>query len=238
MRRWQDGLSAVERQALTVYAQRSLHQARLDQAQSILSDGLRACTRPYVACSFGKDSAVLLHLATALQPGIPVRFLRWTETEYLDRYDAVIAAWQERVPVLNLTILDLDRVSVDDAVRDRWQQVEQMAPTDGYLIGIRAEESGERRMTLRTHGPVYRRVDGVWRIAPLAWWSTWDIAAACLVYDLPLLDAYAADGMTTRTSSRVPRAAHGIRANAMVRLKARDMAGYNALRALYPHDVL
>jgi 3'-phosphoadenosine 5'-phosphosulfate sulfotransferase (PAPS reductase)/FAD synthetase len=224
----------MERQALRVYAQRSVYQSRLAQARHILTSGLRESARPYVACSFGKDSAVLLDLALQARPSIDVRFLRWPESELLDRYGPVIAAWFARHPALALTILDLDRASLGESVPDRWQQLEQIAPTDGYLIGLRAEESGERRMTLRTHGPVHRRADGVVRIAPLAWWTTRDIAAYCLDHDLPLLDAYAADGIATRTSARVPRTDRGIRDAAIERLKARDLASYNALRMLYP----
>lgn len=216
-----------------LHAQMPEYKRRKEKAQALIADGLTKCAAPYVACSFGKDSAVLLHLVLRHLPDVSVRFIRWQESDIIDNYADTIDAWRQRFPI-NLSILDLRRDSLDDSVSDRWQQLQSVAPADGYFIGLRAEESKGRRMTLRTMGAICQLKSGLWRIAPLAWWSTDDVAAYTIEHELPVLDTYHADGFGARTTSRVPRADYGIRENMLTRLKQRDMGRWNQLVAMMP----
>lgn len=203
---------------------------------------MQSSQRPYVSCSFGKDSAVLLHLCLIQQPDIPVRFLRWEgETDCLGDYDRVVAEWQSRHPALarSLHQVELSRQSMEERTAERWEALRQglepdTALLDTVFLGLRAEESKGRRMTLRSLGPDAILKDGLRRVCPLAWWRTDDIAACTALNQLPLLDAYAQEGFETRTTSRVPRAAHGIRGESLARLRQRDPNGYNQLLARFP----
>lgn len=239
MSTWSDSLSDAERRQHLVYAKLSTYARRKELARAILERGLALTQHPYVACSFGKDSAVLLHMALQLNPTIDVRFLRWAyETEYLGDYDTVIAAWRDRYPQLNLTTLELHRTSLEQRVGGRFDQLAALTPADGVLIGLRAEESRGRRMTLRVHGDVYQTASGMVRICPLAWWTTQDVASYCLEHDLPLLNTYAGEGISARTSARVPRGDHGIRSQALSSLKRRDPSAFAALAEQYPEVFL
>src|SRR5690606_32616903 len=152
------------------------------------------------------------HLVHEKRPGVEARFVRWVESAFLHDYEAVMGAWTSRCPELRIRVLDLDRDSIDERVADRWVRLQTMTPAGGYYIGLRADESTCRRVPLRVHGTPYRTAAGLWRIAPLAYWTTRDVAAYNTLHDLPRLAAYDAEGWETRTTSRVPRDSHGIRA--------------------------
>lgn len=222
---------AVEVAAGLAHAQTKRFQAKLDEAVSIIQQGLALATDAYVACSFGKDSLVMLHLCLSQQPDVSVRFLRWTESELLNNYDEVIAAWQKRFSI-NLHIADMSRETLDEKTPDRWQSVVDLAPTSGYFIGLRSEESRGRRITLSKDGALYKGKNGLWRIAPLARWTTQDIGAYIFLHDLPMLQAYHEEGMAARTASRVPR--KSVRGDALSKLRQRDPQRFDALAAMFP----
>ncbi len=215
-----------------LYARMPVYLRRLELARETIRHGLAACARPYVACSFGKDSAALLHLVMTVRPDIQARFVRWPETELLGDYERVIEEWLARGA--DIQILDLRRDSSHDAVPERWVQLREMAPADGYFIGLRAEESRARKLTLRSHGVIYQLRDGYTRISPLAWWSTDDVATYILQHQLPTLVNYQFEGFDARTSSRVPRAQFNIRETALSNLRRRDPAAWGDLMRLYP----
>lgn len=209
-----------------VHARTLAYRRRLEDTKRLLARGLALAPDAYVSFSGGKDSAVCLDLARAIAPTIPARILLWTESQLLDDYAGCLAAWAARGVEVETVTLHRDRL--DDAVAGRWQALGAAS----VIMGLRAEESRGRALTLRTHGPVYQRRDGRWRICPLAWWTTRDVIAYHVVRELPVLDAYRHDGMATRTATRVPRAS--VRAEALAALKRRDLAAWNQLVALYP----
>lgn len=227
-------MSDVERLGLLAYARSSTYQRRLDQALRYVEEGLARCERPYVATSFGKDSAALLHLVAEVRPDIEARFIRWGESELLHEYSEVMDEWARRWPQIRFLVLDLDRDSINERVPGRWQQLQAMDPADGYFIGLRAEESHARQITLRSHGVVYQATSGVWRISPLAWWTVQDVAAYNVVHDLPRLRAYDVEGWGTRTTARVPRDTNSIRHHSLAQLRMRDPTRYNLLCQKFP----
>jgi len=182
---------------------------------------------PYLACSFGKDSAVMLHLVLQQRPDIPVRFIRWkNETEHIDNYDEVIARWGK----LNLTQVEFSRDSLSEKHAERYDTVGY----DSYFIGLRMAESTVRRITLKANGLFYKNKSEMVRISPLADWKNEDIAAYVFSNQLPTLNTYLKDGMTSRTASRIPRADHGIRESFLNDLKHRDFNAYQQLVMNFP----
>lgn len=218
--------------ALLLHARLNAFQRLVDRTRDVIREGLSQCERPYVACSFGKDSAAMLHLVLDERPRVPVRFMRWTgESELLHDYGRVAGEWEERFAI-ELSVCDMSRSHLDEKHPERWEAFG--AGADAYFVGFRAEESAGRRITLRKDGLIYRRADGMLRIAPLAWWTVRDVAAYCVLHDLPMLDAYRSEGWDARTTARVPRADRGIRSASLASLKRRDPAAFNALLKRFP----
>lgn len=213
-----------------LYAGLPVYARRVDEARRIIKDGLERCRKPYVACSFGKDSAALLHLVLEQSPSVAVRFMSWAgESDALHDYEKIIKQWQARYS-FNLDVIEMSRATLNEKTDARWQSLE--FDSDAYFIGLRADENKTRLMTLRCHGVIYQRKDSLLRISPLAWWTTKDVAAYIVQHDLPTLDAYLAEGWETRTTARVPRAS--VRHQVLAALKRRSLSDFNALRKSFP----
>lgn len=220
----------IKEAAYIAHAMTSAYSQKEKEALSIINKALDICSAPYIASSFGKDSAVLIDLVRRRAPDTEIRFIRWPETSHLGNYDEVIQAWKERGA--NIKILDLQRASLSEKVAGRWEMLRDMTPTDGVFIGLRSEESSARRATLSIHGSIYRYKDGYHRISPLAWWRTIDIAAYITQHDLPTLDAYKERGFSERTASRIPR--ESVRGDVLRRIKATDATAWAGLLQIYP----
>jgi 3'-phosphoadenosine 5'-phosphosulfate sulfotransferase (PAPS reductase)/FAD synthetase len=215
-----------ERSAL-LYAKLHNYTRLVNRTHGFIRWALARVQTPYVACSFGKDSAVMLHMVLEQAPDIPVRFIRWkNETEHIDNYDEVIAQWGR----LNLAQVELARLSLSVKSKDRYHTTGY----DSYFIGLRASESTHRRMTLTQHGMFYKNKAEMIRISPLADWKDPDIAAYIFSNKLPLLNTYKSDGITSRTASRIPRADYGIRESFIQSLKQRDINAYQELLKNFP----
>lgn len=219
-----DQLTKAASIAHTLSAQ---YQRRLAEAQEIIRKGLASCD-PYVACSFGKDSAVILHMAMQERPDIEARFIRWPETDHLGNYDEVISMWE--AIGARIKTLHLSRASLDEKVSGRWDALRDGAA--GVIIGLRASESKARRTTLGIHGTVFRSKSGVWRISPLAWWTTQDVAAYIMQHNLPTLDTYKKHGFGARTASRIPR--QQVRGEVLRRIKQENPAAFSSILEIYP----
>lgn len=89
-------------------------------------------------------------------------------------------------------------------------------------------------MALTKHGVIYRKNDGLTRIAPLAKWQENDIETYTFLNKLPVLDSYLQDGFGERTSASVPPDFYGIRSAALAKLRHRNPAKFNELRNKFP----
>jgi 3'-phosphoadenosine 5'-phosphosulfate sulfotransferase (PAPS reductase)/FAD synthetase len=217
----------MDQRSALLYARLNSFKALVNKTSGFIRWALEKVEHPYVACSFGKDSAVMLHLVLQHRPDIPVRFIRWkNETEHIDNYDEIIAAWGD----INLTQVEFSRETLSDKRADRYDTTGY----DSYFIGLRMQESTPRRLTLKSHGMFYSNKSGLVRISPLSDWCEMDIAAYMFHYQLPVLNTYLKDGASARTASRIPRTDRGIRESFLSSLKHRDFQAYQKLLIKFP----
>lgn len=210
-----------------LYAKMPEHKVLVNKTKGFIRWALERVENPYVACSFGKDSAVMLHLVLEQMPDVKIRFIRWVnETDLLANYNEVISAWN----LQNLEQIELFRQSIDDKIKERYATSEY----DSYFIGFRQEESTARRITLKTQGMFYKMKEGKIRISPLSDWKLKNIAAYIVENNLPTLDTYKQFGFQERTTSRVPRADYGIRSHSLKLLKEKDVVKFNELLKQFP----
>lgn len=217
----------MNKKTALLYAQLKPYKALVNKTSGFIRWALERIETPYVACSFGKDSAVMLHLILLQSPDVKVRFIRWKfETEFIDNYDDVIEAWG----LLNLEQVEFSRNSLSDKRKDRYDTVGY----DSYFIGLRKNESVARRITLKKHGMFFKNKAEMIRISPLADWTENDIAAYMYVNELPILNTYLTQGSQSRTASRIPREDFGIRQSFLTDLKQRDFTSYQNLINHFP----
>lgn len=177
----------AERLIFQAWSTRPQFRAKVDQAISVIEQAL-AIAPAYVACSWGKDSTVLLHLCQRIKTNIPVISFGHSDRQFFD-YDAVISAYCNRYPT-NLEAIDLDGDHVPDKLKSSklWERY-PMA-----IVGVRKEESKYRSISITRHGLIHQFKTGdrfgSWRCFPLGYWGWKDIWAYITAYDLPYLDAY------------------------------------------------
>lgn len=205
--------------------------ANVRSAMALIAKALNTCKRPFVSCSFGKDSSVLLHLVRRIREDIDVVFARYEETELIDNYEDVIAAWNlKTLHQIQIDVAILDDVSEGEHI-DRW------AISNGFdcaFIGLRAEESKGRRITLRKDGLFYRRANGLYRCCPIGFWKTAEVEAYMRYHDLPTLNTYKHSGFSVRTVSGLTMEKYGFRAAQIAKLRRTDPMRFNVLLKKYP----
>lgn len=204
------------------------YQYRVRKTHEFIQQALERAPSPYVACSFGKDSSVMLHLTLVHSPDIPVRFATHPETNLLDDYERVVGWWVENHKInLEEVFCDGGFVKVKHHQRDRLSEGEYLS----FFVGIRAEESKGRRISLKVHGQYHLLKNGKTKISPMAWWKEKEIAAYMLVNDLPMLDKYSFEGVSARTTSGIART--HLR-ETLTSLRSRDITRFNQLIKLFP----
>ena len=178
------------------------YQHKLQQARQLVETIDPA--RTYVGFSAGKDSAVIADLCHRIHPGIPILMIdpgvptHWTEDDrqkWLDWIDK--AGW-------NFHRFEWDKWSGDrcQASVDTYQRSihsEMFGAIYDYadhhslthrVMGLRAEESGTRRMLIAKRGLAYDYADGGGAYLPIANWTWQDVWAYIVTHGLPWLDIY------------------------------------------------
>jgi phosphoadenosine phosphosulfate reductase len=179
-------------EADAAWARTAAHRQRVARALDVLTCFLRA-GHCYVGVSWGKDSTALAHLAWRLQPAglcAPVVWFPGRHVENPDNYlvrDAFLAA---------CPLVDYREVEVFDAElayspegHDGFQAAferESQAFGRRYVSGIRAEESGRRKLRARRWGESSPNT-----CAPLSSWGSEDVFAYLHANGLPVHPAYA-----------------------------------------------
>lgn len=191
-----------------LHARLPVHRRRVERARAIVRDWLSQCRAPYIACSGGKDSVAMLHLiqCASAEP-TPVLWhdsgVEWPGVEQ------VFARLKDRqlVPALHVVrpkhdVIELKRRQlageISAASKDRLALFAPLAAAvraagyDAAAVGLRQEESRARAVDRATHGPIYRRRDGILRCLPLADWTWRDVFAYSVTHRLPLHPIYSA----------------------------------------------
>jgi phosphoadenosine phosphosulfate reductase len=188
---------------------------------------LERVDNPYVACSFGKDSAVMLHLCLNHNPNIPVIFVRRIETDLIDNYNDIIKKWGN----INLSIISYKGWLEQGEGKGISFATRNMHNFDSYFVGLRKDESAGRRISLKTSGMFYKNKSEKVRICPMSDWNTNDIATYCLYNNLPILNKYLIEGFESRTTAAIPsKFPH----ESLQSLKNRDIESFNKLLKLLP----
>lgn len=154
---------------------------------------------PYaLSSSFGIQAAVMLHLVTRRQPGIPVIFI---DTGYL--FPETYRFVDELTERLNLN-LQVYRAAISPAWQEarhgrRWEQgakgiraynrAVKVEPMQRALRGLNARIwfSGLRRVQSRSRAttPFVQSVGGRWKVQPVADWTDYDVHAYLTKHNLP-----------------------------------------------------
>ena len=169
----------------------------------------------------------MLHMILQQNPHIVVRFATHPETNLLDDYKRVIGWWRENYD-LNLQEVFCEGGLVK--VKHHQRTMLNIGKWDGFFVGIRAEESNDRKFSLRKYGKFHKLKSGRIKISPMAGWREIDVGAYIHEHELPLLLKYEQEGMSARTTSGIPRTHI---TESLSSLKTRDVGAFNKLCEMF-----
>ena len=220
----------MDKRTADLYVKLNSYKALVNRTEDFITYALQHVNSPYLACSFGKDSSVMLDLVLKKRPDIQVNFMCKTETDLIDDYKSVILWWEKNRDA------HINRICYQGWLEGgKNLGISTNMPTDGfdsYFVGIRKDESAGRRISLKIHGKFFIKKNGQVRISPMADWHTDDIAAYMLSNELPILRAYKIEGFDARTTSSIPSK---YPQEALSRLKDQDIESFNKLLKLLPN---
>ena len=220
----------MEKQKGLLYSQMPEHKYLVNKTKNFIKWALQEVESPYLSCSFGKDSSVLLHLVLEQKKDIPVYCFMCEQSRMLDNYDEVIEFWKDNC---NLNIIEFDQS--DPLKINRMSILSKRIDADSFFNGIRAEESKWRRIALKKYSKFHKmKSTGKVRIAPLAWWKQNDIMSYMFSNELPFLNTYLTVGGKGRTGTFLPNANSDNLRNALRLLKLKSISDYNKLLNKYP----
>lgn len=158
----------------------------------------------YAGTSWGKDSTVLAHMVATEAPEVP---LVWIRVEPICNPDCTLVrdAFLAQHPHVRYEEICVDCRRDDDGWHASGTLERGFAQAasrygDRYASGLRAEESGARKLRMMTHG-----VNSGRTCAPIGWWTAVDVFAYLFAFGLPVHPAYACSmsGLLDRAKLRV-----------------------------------
>jgi 3'-phosphoadenosine 5'-phosphosulfate sulfotransferase (PAPS reductase)/FAD synthetase len=180
-------------------------QRKVARSRAVIREFLGMVRRPYVAWSGGKDSLVCLALAVEECPGIDAI---WSddELEFPGVQEFIVGAAGE----LGASLLIAGGWAMHAGWFRPWtdqpfwrspghiqvwpgKRLEKWAPEhgwDGMVVGVRADESRQRRKHLARRGEIYQVSTGQVVCNPLARWTVDDVWAAIAGMRLPYSSVY------------------------------------------------
>lgn len=209
-------MSRAEHVLYLSHASLSVFRRRIQAVQRAILVGLDKMAHSYLSMSFGKDSMVMAHLVLQMAPDIPVLYVNcgefdeWPDTlrvkqEFLQRFpcdfhelsgpsiigfyrQAGYAYYQDHEETAEVRAIQRQYgQSLEKAIVAKAREL----GCDGGFIGMRAEESANRRRLFRWRGGLYFADERqMWACCPLEKWTGRDIWAYIVKNDLPYNELY------------------------------------------------
>lgn len=238
----------LDKKTCALWATMDQYKRRLGKTRAAIAEMLRIVRRPYITFSCGKDSSALADMILRQNPKIPLRFLSSGETRIIHNVDDVMTYFRETYDA------DIEEIRIDRVFSPEWrnasfdeqrhagrrdlQRLDNSA-YDGVFMGLRAEESRHRQISLIMHQGrdlprgLYKYADrDFYRACPLRDWKTEDVGAYITTHRIPVLKWYEHSGFEARTTARLTGDA--VRQNTLFWLKLNNPAGYARLMQRFP----
>lgn len=178
-----------------VHGERLLRSGKVEQSLQAIRTFL-AAEPAYVSTSWGKDSVACAYLCRLVDPTIPLVNLRIepTRNPHCDEVrDVFLARWPMHYieqPVsyhgCGVWFTDLWEKETYRRWDAGWRAVNRSLEMERHLSGVRASESGVRKIRMRVWGLSSPRT-----CCPIGWWTEADVFGFAAVMNLPLHPNYA-----------------------------------------------
>lgn len=194
---------------------------KIKKIDSIITESLSKCKKPYISCSFGKDSTVMLWRALQINSNLPVVFMNsgyYLPDIYAFR-DYLISKWDIKNYVeinSNIDYMDfcknhglyIERKQIysdKKSTKKKKDRFNEFAIKNGYdscFVGVRADESKARTWMIKKYGHIYTNRQDITKIYPLAYCKINDIWDIINENNLPYCEIYDKTGIMKRNDIR------------------------------------
>jgi phosphoadenosine phosphosulfate reductase len=165
---------------------------KIEASKRIIADAISKYPNIAVACSFGKDSMVVLALAREVKPDIQV-FAVLTPMKPPETFafkDSVERDWKLNLKVYMAQAEPIEGLWKTDP--DRCCQIFKVEPTLKAIKGLDAWITGLRRTEGRTRSDYepMEPCNGTMKVNPILDWTETDIWRYTAIFDVPVNPAY------------------------------------------------
>lgn len=174
-----------------LHAQTSNFKYQISQAEKIIARALELEVVPHVALSGGKDSTVVFEMVKQRKPDITAVWSddKWFLPETLEYIQQLQARGDDvRKIRTNAKHTDWFKISGD------WDGIQDYARQHSFgltFLGLRQEESTERKIHLRKQGALFfAKSDQLWHCNPIHNWTWRDVWAYIVSRELDYNHAY------------------------------------------------
>jgi len=195
-------MRAIERAEYLSHARTARYRARVSRSREIVAEFLERVRNPYIAYSTGKDSTCVAALVWEQAPDVQGVYFdaqcAFPESEeLLDRMGQRVLRWPcepfldtlERVG--GPTAEGCERETMRSTVYRPLKSLLAAHHYDGFVMGLRSEESTYRAMMARHYGPLFwQKRDEIWECNPILEWSWRDVWAFIIANNLDYNEAY------------------------------------------------
>jgi len=165
---------------------------KIEQSKAIIAEAIENYPKTAVACSFGKDSMVVLALAREVKPDIPVFSVLtpMKPPETFEFKDRLVKDWN-----LNLTVYMAEEAPIEGLWKtdpDHCCDIFKVQPTLRALEGLDAWITGLRRTEGRTRTDYepFEPCNGTMKVNPILDWTEVDIWRYIAIFGVPVNPAY------------------------------------------------
>lgn len=183
------------------------YRSHVDRARDIVRQAVGTASF-CLSWSGGKDSTAMVHLVRSVAPETPIMIqfddCDWPEKRpYVERVCAALglsvcsvepdfSVWQRmrtgRIGEENFC--DISHELTREAFLRPLADAQHELGCDGVFLGLRIEESRNRRIHLCLRGGLYQIASGDWHCCPLAHWTAEDVFAYLIAHGIEINPCY------------------------------------------------
>jgi len=191
------------------YSEKQLNY-KINGAIKTINTALEQVANPYIACSWGKDSIVMLWLIRKIDKNIPVVYMN-SNYSFPDNYefrDRMLKEWnikhyielppvsdyKEIVETFGLPGISRKSQDQEKVVSKLKKQLRpEIKEFDSVFLGIRASESRARQNMIRYSGKINTLKNGITKIMPIADWTFKEMWQIVKENNIPMNTIYSKD---------------------------------------------
>ena len=194
--------------------------SKIKGIKTIIKKGLSKINNPYMSCSWGKDSIVLLYFLLQFKKDIKVIYLNsgYAFPEVYDFRDKIIKEWNinyieiknkidyyelcKEIGLPHERSECLQMKTVKSIKKNQLDEYAKQNNHDGVFWGIRSDESKKRKNLIKFKGNCFQDNTGFYKCSPLAYISNFDLWLIIDFLKIPYCDLYKKNKFFSREKLR------------------------------------